>query len=59
MIVSLGALRPDDWTQFAVGTAVAVAVATALNYFVPRLYPWGGDETEPAKGDSTIVQFSA
>lgn len=44
VIVSLGALRPDDWTQFAVGTAAAVAVATALNYFVPRLYPWGGEE---------------
>jgi hypothetical protein len=47
VIVSLGALRPDDWTQFAVGTAAAVAVATALNYFVPRLYPWGGEEDRP------------
>jgi hypothetical protein len=44
VIVSLGALRPDGWAQFAVGTAAAVAVASALNHIVPRLYPWGGEE---------------
>jgi uncharacterized membrane protein len=43
VIVSLGALRPSDWTQFVIGTAIAVAVASALNYFVPRLYPWAGE----------------
>ena len=59
VIVSLGALRPDDWTQFAVGTAAAVAVATALNYFVPRLYPWGGEETQPANSDTTNAQLSS
>jgi len=41
VIVSLGVFRPDDWTQFLVGTALALAVATALNVGVPRLYPWG------------------
>ncbi|MDK1491206.1 DUF2269 family protein [Sinorhizobium sp. 7-81] len=45
VIVSLGALRPDDWTQFVIGVAIAVVVASLLNYFVPRLYPWGGEDT--------------
>jgi hypothetical protein len=58
VIVSLGALRPDDWTQFAVGTAGAVAVATALNYVVPRLYPWGGEEAPPSEG-AGAGEFSA
>jgi hypothetical protein len=43
VIVSLGALRPSDWTQFAVGTAIAVVAASLLNYFIPRLYPWAGE----------------
>lgn len=44
VIVSLGALRPTDWTQFTVATVTAVLVASALNYCIPRLYPWGGDD---------------
>jgi len=43
VIVSLGALRPSDWTQFVIGAIVAVTAASLLNYFVPRLYPWGGE----------------
>jgi uncharacterized membrane protein len=43
VIVSLGALRPSDWTQFVIGIVLAVAAASLLNYFIPRLYPWGGD----------------
>lgn len=43
VIVSLGALRPSDWTQFAIGTAIAIAGASVLNYAVPRLYPWTGE----------------
>jgi uncharacterized membrane protein len=43
VIVSLGALRPSDWTQFVIGIVLAVAAAPLLNYFIPRLYPWGGD----------------
>jgi Predicted integral membrane protein (DUF2269) len=58
VIVSLGALRPDDWTQLAVGTVAAVAVATTLNYFIPRLYPWGGEEGRPP-GDGPTAEFSA
>ncbi len=41
VIVSLGALRPADWSQFVVGTTIAVVVATVLNIAIPRLYPWG------------------
>ncbi|MDP6564011.1 MAG: DUF2269 family protein [Alphaproteobacteria bacterium] len=44
VIVALGALRPDNWIAFAIGTGIAVAVATALNYWVPRMYPWSSDE---------------
>ena len=59
VIVSLGVLRPDDWTQFAVGSAVAVAAATALNSVVPRLYPWGGEETHPPGHGGTGAELSA
>lgn len=48
VIVSLGVLRPGDWTQFAVASVLAVLVASVLNYVIPRLYPWGG-EPAPAK----------
>ena len=51
VIVSLGALRPSDWTQFVIGVVVAVAAAALLNYAVPRLYPWArtpGRLTPPA-----------
>jgi hypothetical protein len=44
VIVSLGALRPADWTQFVVATGAAVLLATALNAYIPRLYPWGGEQ---------------
>ena len=51
--MSLGALRPESWTQFAVGTALAVAAATVLNIAIPRLYPWreapGRDRSEERK----------
>jgi Predicted integral membrane protein (DUF2269) len=40
LIVSLGAMRPTDWTQFIVGAIGALAVATALTLWIPRLYPW-------------------
>ncbi len=47
VIVSLGVLRPSDWTHFVFGVAIAVALASLLNFFVPRLYPWGGEEARP------------
>ena len=46
VIVSLGAIRPTDWTQFLVGVVAALVVATALTLVIPRLYPWS-----PAAGD--------
>jgi hypothetical protein len=46
VIVSLGALRPETWIQFVIGTALAVAAASVLNYAIPRLYPWTGAEAE-------------
>ncbi len=40
VIVSLGAMRPDTWMQFVMGTVVAIVVATLLTVTLPRLYPW-------------------
>jgi uncharacterized membrane protein len=40
VIVSLGAMRPTHWTQFAIGVVAALFVATVLTLVVPRLYPW-------------------
>lgn len=40
VIVSLGAIRPATWTQFIIGTACALLIATALTITIPRLYPW-------------------
>ena len=42
LIVSLGALKPDTWTLFFVGSLVALAVATALTIVIPRIYQWSG-----------------
>lgn len=39
LIVMLGSLKPDTWQLFFAGSAIAIAVATALTLFVPRLYP--------------------
>jgi hypothetical protein len=48
VIVSLGALHPSGWKQFAIGIGIAVAAASLLNYFIPRLYPWGGEDARPS-----------
>lgn len=43
VIVSLGVLKPDSWTQAGVGIAVSIALATLLTVLLPRLYPWQPD----------------
>ncbi len=43
LIVALGALKPDSWTLFIAGSILALAVASALNTWIPRLYPWGNE----------------
>jgi hypothetical protein len=40
VIVALGAMRPNTWTLFLAGTALAVAAATALALVIPRMYPF-------------------
>jgi hypothetical protein len=60
VIVSLGALRPSDWTQFVIGTVIAVAAASLLNYFIPRLYPWDGEDAQPThSARATLGQTEA
>ena len=44
LIVSLGALKPDTWTLFFVGSLVALAVATALTIVIPGIYQWPGQQ---------------
>jgi Predicted integral membrane protein (DUF2269) len=46
VIVSLGAMRPETWTQFAIAVALAIAAASVLNYAIPRLYPWTGAKVD-------------
>lgn len=40
VIVSLGVLRPATWDMFAAGSFIAIVVAAALSWWLPRLYPW-------------------
>lgn len=51
VIVALGALRPDTWEVFLLGTGLAVAVAAALTVRVPRLHRWeaGDASSGPAR----------
>ncbi|MBF7053276.1 DUF2269 domain-containing protein [Halomonas sp. KAO] len=41
LIVALGAIRPNSWTLFTVGTVLSVAIGAFLTWWIPRLYPWG------------------
>ena len=47
VIVALGAMRPDSWMLFTVGTAVALIAAAALTILIPRLYPFELAERRP------------
>ena len=40
LIVSLGVIKPSTWTQFIIGAIGALAMATVLTLWIPRLYPW-------------------
>jgi hypothetical protein len=40
VIVALGAMRPETWTLFAIGTTIALVSAAMLTFVIPRLYPF-------------------
>lgn len=40
VIISLGALRPDNWMLCIIGVVAALSLATLLTLALPRLYPW-------------------
>jgi uncharacterized membrane protein len=40
LIVALGAMRPNSWTLFAIGTILALVAAAILTLVIPRLYPF-------------------
>lgn len=40
LIVTLGIVRPTDWTLFSVGLALVVAVTAWMTLAVPRRLPW-------------------
>ncbi len=44
LIVVLGAIKPDTWTLFFVGTCIAIVIAVALTIYIPKLYPWGTEK---------------
>ncbi|MDO9470089.1 MAG: DUF2269 domain-containing protein [Nitrosomonas sp.] len=44
LIITLGALKPDTWEVFIVGSLAAIALAAALTLFIPRLYPWTANQ---------------
>lgn len=44
VIVALGALKPQTWTLFAVGSLLSLTLASVLTVYVPKLYPWGSEE---------------
>jgi hypothetical protein len=39
-IVALGAMRPNTWVLFLVGTILAIVAATVLALVIPRMYPF-------------------
>ena len=41
VIVALGAMRPNTWMLFLVGTALGIGAATALALVIPRMYRAG------------------
>lgn len=43
LIIALGALKPESWTLLVAGSLIAVVVAGALTFRIPRLYPWGNE----------------
>jgi uncharacterized membrane protein len=47
LIIALGAMQPTTWSLFLAGSLAAIALATLLTLFIPRLYPWGS-EAAPA-----------
>lgn len=40
VIVALGAMRPNSWAPFVIGTGLALAAAAILTFVIPRLYPF-------------------
>jgi len=43
VIIALGAMQPETWNFFFVGSLAAIATATVLTILIPRLYPWGSE----------------
>ncbi len=39
VIVALGAMRPNSWAPFVIGTGLALVAAAILTVVIPRLYP--------------------
>lgn len=40
LIGALGAIRPDAWALFAIGTTLALVAVAILTFVIPRLYPF-------------------
>jgi uncharacterized membrane protein YecN with MAPEG domain len=44
VIVALGAMRPNTWALFLVGTVLAVVAATVFTVVIPRMYPFAASD---------------
>ena len=52
VIVMLGAMRPNTWTLFVTGLALALVAAALLTLAIPRLYPF---ELRVGAGDRDLA----
>ena len=43
VIISLGVIQPETWTQAFVGVGISLVTAAVLTTLLPRLYPWKPD----------------
>jgi uncharacterized membrane protein len=46
LIIALGVLKPETWSVFFYGAAIAIAIATIFTIIIPRMYPWGEKEND-------------
>jgi uncharacterized membrane protein len=57
VIVALGAMKPNTWEVFWVGTTLAIIAATVLTLVIPRLYPFDvgrGGQSQVSIRPSTV-----
>ncbi|MES2258224.1 MAG: DUF2269 family protein [Pseudomonadota bacterium] len=54
LIVTLGIVRPTDWTLFGIGLTLVVAVTAWMTLSVPRRLPWRGMDAASASATASV-----